>query len=165
MIYFIPSMGNLVFIFWQIHPPLLISDWCAKIYEHVGYSGWEKVIQETSHLDLKNENDQTSSVRVKPGCTLNLFKNHNNDELLDSLTADVSALGKHSTYNDQVSSLSCTCQGMISTPTHLELYPKYMLLTLKAHWRLVSKSNIKTIISSLWTYPRGLRGVHLKKDL
>ena len=104
--------------FWHIHSPLLISDWCAKIYQHGdsdAYSGWEKVIQETSNLDLTNENDQTSSVRVKPGCTLNLFRNYNNGELLGSLTADVSAL---SAYNDQVSSLSCTCQGIITT--HLE---------------------------------------------
>ena len=106
------GLKNTLDCFWQIHQPLLISDWCAKIYEDNGYSGWEKVIQETSNLDLTNENDQTSSVRVKPGCTLNLFRNYNNGELLGSLTADVSAL---SAYNDQVSSLSCTCQGMITT--------------------------------------------------
>ena len=70
------------------------------------------MIQETSNLGLTNENDQTSSVRVKPGCTLDLFRDYNNGVLLSSLTADVSFL---SAYNDQVSSLSCTCQGMITT--------------------------------------------------
>ena len=70
------------------------------------------MIQETSHLGLTNENDQTSSVKVKPGCTLKLFKHHNDGVLLSSLTADLSFLGAH---NDQVSSLSCTCQGMVTT--------------------------------------------------
>ena len=51
-------------------------------------------------------NEQTSSVRVKPGCVLNLYKNYNKVWLLDSLTADVSSL---SAYNDKVSSLSCYC--------------------------------------------------------
>ena len=98
--------------FWQIHPPLLISDWCAKLYKQKNYNqevhGWVKVIQETFIFTLleSNVNDQTSSVRVKPGCVLNLYKNKNKVWLLDSLTADVSDL---SAYNDQVSSLSCYC--------------------------------------------------------
>ena len=87
----------------------MISGWCAKIFRSANYGGWEKVIQETSMLDLTgNENNEASSVRVYPGCTLKLFNEHNNVGLLDSLTADVDFL---STYNDQVSSLSCTCQG------------------------------------------------------
>ena len=97
--------------FWQIYPPLLISDWCAKIFQHGYYGGWEKVIQETSMLDLTgNKNNEVSSVSVHPSCTLKLFNEHNNVGLLDSLTVDVRFL---SAYNDQVSSLSCTCQGMI----------------------------------------------------
>ena len=73
------------------------------------------MIQETSMLDLKgNENKEASFVRVHPGCTLKLFNEHNNVGLLDTLTADVSFL---SDYNDQVSSLSCTCQGTMPSPT------------------------------------------------
>ena len=67
------------------------------------------MVGETSQLDLTgNENDQASSVRVRPSCTLKLFEDYNNVGLLDSLTADVSLLS----YNDQVSSVSCTCRGM-----------------------------------------------------
>jgi len=87
-------------------------DWCAKIYEHANYRGWEKVIQETSRLELTNKNDQTSSVRIKPGCTLKLFKHYNSPGLLDSLTAGVWFL---SAYNDQVSRLSCTCRGHLNS--------------------------------------------------
>ena len=73
----------------------------------LGY--WEKVVEETSMLDLTgDENNHASSVRVKPGCHLKLFKEHNDIGLLYSLAADDSFL---SAYNDQVSSLSCTCQG------------------------------------------------------
>ena len=69
------------------------------------------MIQETSMLDLiGNKNNDVSSVRVHPGCTLKLFNEHNNVGLLDSLTGNVTFL---SAYNDRVSSLSCTCQGMI----------------------------------------------------
>ena len=78
------------------------------------------MIQETNMLDLiGNDNNVVSSVRVYPGCTLKLFNEHNNVGLLDSFTTDVDFL---SAYNDQASSLSCTCQGMITTPTHLEPY-------------------------------------------
>ena len=87
----------------------LISDWCAKYYEHSDYNGWEKVVGETSQLNLTgNENDQVSSVKVRPNCTTTLFEGYNNGGHLDSLTTDVSLLS----HNDQVSSLSCTCLGM-----------------------------------------------------
>ena len=91
---------------------MLTSEWCAKLYQH-GYkseNGWVKVVGETSQLDLiGNKNNHASSARVRPGCTLNLFEDFNNVGLLDSLTADVSLLS----YNDQVSSVSCTCQGKV----------------------------------------------------
>ena len=90
---------------------MLISDWCAKYYEGREYKGWEKVVGETSRIDVtKEENDKISSVRVRPGCTLNLFKHYVRDGknmLLDSLTDDVSFLTH---YEDEVSSLSCTCK-------------------------------------------------------
>ena len=76
------------------------------------------MILETNMLNLiGDDNNVVSSVRVYPGCTLKLFNEHNNVGLLDSFTTDVDFL---SAYNDQASSLSCICQGMITTPTHLE---------------------------------------------
>jgi len=85
----------------------LSDNWCAKIYQHINYGGWEKVIQETNMLDLRgSKNNHASAVKVYPGCTLKLFNEHNNVGLLESHTTDVSFL---SAYNDEVSSLSCTC--------------------------------------------------------
>ena len=86
------------------------------------------MIQETSMLNLTgNENKEVSSVRVHPGCTLNLFDEHNNVGLLYDLTVDVSFLAG---YNDQVSSLSCTCQGMIFRTLKTDLKE----VTLNQHW-------------------------------
>ena len=91
------------------------------------------MIQETSMLDLTGiENNEASSVRVYPGCTLKLFNEHNNVGLLDSLIADVSYL---SAYNDQVSSLSCTCQGMITNINTFRTTDKFRTL-LKAVIRI-----------------------------
>ena len=66
------------------------------------------MVEETTINLAGNENDHISSVKVKSGCTLTLFEDYNNVGLLGSLTADVSLLS----YNDQVSSVSCTCRGM-----------------------------------------------------
>ena len=64
------------------------------------------MVGETSQLNLDgNEDDQLTSVRIRPGCTLDLFDNWNNDGFLGSLTSNVSLVN----YNDKVSSLSCTC--------------------------------------------------------
>ena len=95
----------------------MISDWCAKIYQHdykkLNKKGWEKVVGETSQLNLRGiENNHASSTRVRPGCTLKLFEDYNNVGLLDTLTKDVSFLSADKPYNDQVSSLSCSCQGI-----------------------------------------------------
>ena len=88
----------------------MISDWCAKIYEHDDFNGWEKVVGEASQLNLNgNEDNQLTSVRVRPGCTLDLFDNWNNDGFLGSLTSNVSLVN----YNDKVSSLSCTCNDVV----------------------------------------------------
>ena len=85
------------------------------------------MIPETNMLDLiANDNNVVSSVRVYPGCTLKLFNEHNNVGLLNTFTTDVSFVGLGS--NDQASSLSCTCQGMITTPTHLEPYLIVLLI-------------------------------------
>ena len=89
----------------------LILDWCAKYYEHSNFKGWEKVVGDTSQLNLPSaENNKISSIRVRHGCTIKLFNHHNYVELLDSLKNDKSDL---KTYNDKVSSFSCACQGMM----------------------------------------------------
>jgi len=92
------------------------KDWCAKLYQHYWYNhyynyGWLKVVGAGSRLDLHSYlNDQTSSVRVRPGCTLKLFKHKNCDWLLRSFTSDVNAFTAYNgNFNDQASSLTCTC--------------------------------------------------------
>ena len=92
----------------------MISGWCAKYYEDSNFNGEEVVVGEISHEIPTNKNDKTSSVRVKPGCTLKLFEHSNNVGLLGTFTSDVSFLSDLPTNSDNtVSSLSCTCKGMI----------------------------------------------------
>ena len=106
--------GETFWLVWFAHLNwnlFLISDWCAKYYEHGNFKGWEKVAGETSQLNLpSDENNKISSIRVQHGCIIELFNHHNSVELLDTLPSphDKTDL---KTYNDKVSSLSCTCQG------------------------------------------------------
>ena len=90
----------------------LIPDWCAKIYEPSNFTNpLYKVVGETTQLDLtENEEDELTSVKVRPGCTLHLFKNSNNDGTQESFIKDVNYhYLQVNGFNDQVSSLSCTC--------------------------------------------------------
>ena len=109
------------------------------------FKGWEKVVGETTQLDLTgNENNQLSSVRVRPGCTLHLFKNSNNDGSKESVTSDVRYYafpGINHGLNDQVSSLSCTCtapegddtddvESLEDTTTHITTTPEGKILSM-----------------------------------
>ena len=78
---------------------------------HVRYNqeqtDWVKEIQEIFIKDMTGSLDnRVSSVKVKPGCVLNLYSEYKKNWLLDSLTADVSSLPD---YDNEVSSLSCYC--------------------------------------------------------
>ena len=78
--------------------------WCAKVYQNGNFEGWEETIFEGS-TNLAH-NDDLSSVKINGGCTLKLYDYINLDGLLDTLTSDNWFT---SAYNDQVSSVSCTC--------------------------------------------------------
>merc|ERR1712241_1349725 len=88
------------------------SGWCAKLYEHRDYKGWEEIVrEEVMPVNLnKAHNDQLSAAKVNNGCTLKLYKHYNHhihDQiLLDILTSNLSFT---SGYDDEVSSVSCTC--------------------------------------------------------
>ena len=83
-------------------------DWCAIVYEHANYKGWQELIP-TGKKTLAN-NDGLSSVKVKPGCAIDLYKhidlNGNFVEVVKTLVADEDfAEG----YNDEVSGVVCSC--------------------------------------------------------
>ena len=90
------------------------SDWCAKLYQHYWYNhyynyGWLKVVGAGSRLNLHSYlNDDTSSIRVRPGCKLTLFRDYNYVWLMRSFTHDVNAFN-YNWFNNQASSLTCTC--------------------------------------------------------
>ena len=86
---------------------MLLVDWCGILYEHKNYEGWNKYVADDDKFDLHDEqNDQFSSVKIKKGCTIELFA-HNNLLLL-TLTQNKSSLPH---LDDHISSVSCQCSG------------------------------------------------------
>ena len=82
---------------------MLFVDWCGILYEHKNYEGWNKYVADDDKFE---QNDQFSSVKIKKGCTLELFA-HNNLLLL-TLTQNKSSLPH---LDDHISSVSCQCSG------------------------------------------------------
>ena len=82
---------------------------CAQLYSHISFGPPRIIIPETPGLDLSPSfNDQASSAIVTPGCILSLYQDFQEVNLLDTLTADTVFFDA---YNDEVSSVTCTCQG------------------------------------------------------
>ena len=83
------------------------------MYDNDGYniykSSWEEII----NIGSKNlaHNNAVRSVRVTPGCKLVLYRDVDyKDEWPLTLTSSKWDLGSHhSGYNEQVSSVTCTC--------------------------------------------------------
>ena len=104
------------------------SDWCAKLYEHDDFNGWEQVIPETDY-GTPSHNDAVTSIKVRDGCTFKAFKHIDKAELLETLTNDEAHL-EHN--NDEVSSFSCSC---------IRKFTIKMTLTPKMTLRLCSFAN------------------------
>ena len=59
--------------------------------------------------DIRHMNDQVSSVRVTPGCTLKAYRNFDFEHEMFTSTEDNPSL--HRSYNDELSSYRCSCAG------------------------------------------------------
>ena len=81
-------------------------EWCAKLYEDSNFLGWEITIFEgATNLGLDHD-DLVSSVKINSGCALTLYDHLYQNGFLDTLTTDDTFI---EAYNDQVSSVWCTC--------------------------------------------------------
>ena len=80
--------------------------WCAKLYEHNDYNGWEQIVHDTSY-GTPSHNDAVTSIKVqsRDKCTFKAYKHINKGDLLETLTSDNSLLND----NDDLSSFSCSC--------------------------------------------------------
>ena len=86
------------------------GNWCAKLYEHGGYSGWEYLLTETNgvtNID-SSKNNGASSVKVRNGCQFVAYKDHNGQNLLFNITEDMPN-EDFGDKNDEISSYSCHC--------------------------------------------------------
>ena len=80
---------------------------CAQLYEHDRYNGWVENVGETENGQLLHRNDMVSSVKVRPGCTLNAYRHINPEDHLFTATDDMNYVGHPN--NDHMTSFSCSC--------------------------------------------------------
>ena len=85
---------------------VIFLDWCARLYQHDDYNGWEQWVSVTNY-GTPTKNDAVTSIRVRDGCTFKAYRHTNKEDLLETLTSDVSLLKD----NDEISSFSCSCFG------------------------------------------------------
>jgi hypothetical protein len=82
---------------------------CATIYEHRDFKGERRGVSTGRDAFVGNLwNDVISSVRVKPGCVLNVWKHANYRGPQASFSGDVPYVG--SSWNDEISSYTCSCR-------------------------------------------------------
>ena len=91
-----------------LYPVYIFSDWCAKLYEHDEYKGWEEEVSQTNYGVLSNSHrDAVTSIRVRDGCNFKGYKYSDKSTLIEDLSDDV----HHLANNDELRSYSCSCFG------------------------------------------------------
>ena len=128
--------------------------WCAKLYEHNDYNGWEQIVHDTSY-GTPSHNDAVTSIRVqqRDTCTFKGYKHIDKGDLLETLTTDVSLLNA----NDDLSSFSCSCTCKFSKQSkgHLKMASSYFeFFVLTIHFPqgpalriFILKCNIQSTVS------------------
>ena len=82
---------------------------CATFYEHYGlheWKGWLETVQQ-GEGNFEHRNDQVSSVKVKLGCMLKVYRDYDFEELLFSTRKNILELPPE--HNDKMSSYRCFC--------------------------------------------------------
>ena len=91
-----------------------LTDWCAKLYEHGMFTGWEFIATETNEYGVNgvksfiasSKNNAVSSIKVRNGCQLTAYQETNGENPLFTINEDLSF---DLSTNDKLSSYSCTC--------------------------------------------------------
>ena len=91
-----------------------LTDWCAKLYEHGKFTGWEFIATETNENGVNgvksfiasSKNNAVSSIKVRNGCQLTAYQETNGENPLFTINKDLSF---DLSTNDKLSSYSCTC--------------------------------------------------------
>ena len=85
----------------------LFAEVCAILYENSYYNGWAYKLSETdSENILDNYNTDTSSIKVRNGCTFKGYRYANKGELMFTSVDDMEYLEE---FDREVSSYSCEC--------------------------------------------------------
>ena len=80
---------------------------CAILYGDSNYEGWiYKVSEVESENIISKYNNDSSSIKIRNGCTFKGYRYPNQGELMFSATDDVENLGN---FDEEISSYSCKC--------------------------------------------------------
>ena len=123
--------------------------WCAKLYEHNDYNGWEQIVHDTSY-GTPSHNDAVTSIKVqsRDKCTFKAYKHINKGDLLETLTSDNSLLND----NDDLSSFSCSCTRKFTIQIKNKGCPNFLRIS-------VLISHI-TLIISLFSTQKNHQSLH-----
>ena len=73
---------------------LTLTDWCAKLYEHGKFTGWEFIATETNgHVKsfiASSKDNAVSSIKVRNGCQLTAYQETNGENPLFTINKDLS---------------------------------------------------------------------------
>ena len=115
---------------------LTLTDWCAKLYEHGMFTGWEFIATETNDYGVSgvksfiasSKNNAVSSIKVRNGCQLTAYQETNGENPLFTINKDLS-FEEDGSKNDKLSSYSCICDtgkyfihSNTTNPTRIKLY-------------------------------------------
>ena len=101
---------------------------CAKVYENIEYDGWMAILPETSQgsfFEDPDKDNEVSSVKIRPGCTLKGYDGKGQDSLIFTYTNDEPSLFMKP-ENDRMTSYSCSCQAQGMHLCNLQILFKHL---------------------------------------
>ena len=87
------------------------AETCARLYEHSNYGGEVKEVPSGANVNNIGSlwNDKVSSVKVEPGCALNVWEHENFGGRNKTYAGALPFVGGD--FNDIITSYTCTCGG------------------------------------------------------
>ena len=97
----------------SVHNFTTVGLWCAKVYQHPNYGGWEHSLYETDHGSLSGTNfdNKVSSVKMREGCILKGYDDNDLNDLIFTYNVDKTSTinSDKVNVNDKLTSYACQC--------------------------------------------------------
>ena len=90
----------------------MIEDWCAQIFQHHNYDGWDYMLYETDkgYLSGTDYDNKVSSIKIREGCILKGYDDDDLNNFIFGFNKDKPKLSKLD-GNELLTSYSCKCNG------------------------------------------------------